>query len=303
MRRLAFAAAAILAIACDSGSSSDENEPAPGAENEVEVSIDGKEDGVVRPLGTYRGEAAGAGDLVTVVLKSDKTFHRETLVTCITTPCNPIGEDGTYKFTKGGENRYIRFLDTDGQLIDRYAYELEDDTLSLRKDDSEDVLTLVRSAESWCGAPDDCKIQGAAQPRCIGEWQCVEATCGYQCGDPGVGNACEAGGGACVGLNPQGCADGVWADAGTFSCGGPVGVGCCMPRQQCAPVCGAVGSRSEGWYDGCTGERLCWAPCGGAEAKCDKIGSRSEGWYSEEGTGCNGVDLIGWDQCAQAAGE
>jgi hypothetical protein len=47
---------------------------------------------------------------------------------------------------------------------------------------------------------------------------------------------------------------------------------------ECIPVCDAIGSRSEGWYD-CNG-LIRWEFCEGCTAVCDAIGSRSEGWYS-----------------------
>ncbi len=58
------------------------------------------------------------------------------------------------------------------------------------------------------------------------------------------------------------------------------------------PYCGAVGSRSEGWYWGDTGELIKYAHCAEAgEPECVGIGSRSEGWSAE------GAGLIVWDNC------
>jgi hypothetical protein len=51
---------------------------------------------------------------------------------------------------------------------------------------------------------------------------------GFDCVAPAP-NACEAAGGACVGLSPSSCPSGNWADASTHGCGGAVGVGCCLP--------------------------------------------------------------------------
>ncbi|MBU1536952.1 hypothetical protein KKF84_16635, partial [Myxococcota bacterium] len=57
------------------------------------------------------------------------------------------------------------------------------------------------------------------------------------------------------------------------------------------PYCGALGSRSEGWYWGDTGELIRYENCASAsEPVCDALGSRSEGWYSSTG-------LIAWDFC------
>jgi hypothetical protein len=85
-------------------------------------------------------------------------------------------------------------------------------------------------------------------------------------------------------------------DANKFSCGGGVGVMCCLPPSACKPVCGAVGTRPEGWYDGCSGKLLCWTKCAGQTASCGAVGTRSEGWYAKR-AGCLGADLIGWSRC------
>jgi hypothetical protein len=53
-------------------------------------------------------------------------------------------------------------------------------------------------------------------------------TTGFDC-IPGPGNACTAAGGTCVGLSPAACPGGQWGDASTHSCGGGIGVGCCLP--------------------------------------------------------------------------
>jgi hypothetical protein len=64
------------------------------------------------------------------------------------------------------------------------------------------------------------------------------------------------------------------------------------------PFCDAIGSRSEGWYWGDTGELIGFGPCAELEApQCLAIGSRSEGWYS------NGEPaLITYDNCRATEG-
>ncbi len=58
------------------------------------------------------------------------------------------------------------------------------------------------------------------------------------------------------------------------------------------PYCGAIGSRSEGWYWGDTGDLIKYASCADAgEPRCVGIGSRSEGWTAD------GAGLIVWDNC------
>jgi hypothetical protein len=58
------------------------------------------------------------------------------------------------------------------------------------------------------------------------------------------------------------------------------------------PYCGAIGSRSEGWYWGDTRELIAYAACADlGEPECRAIGSRSEGWYTSDG------GRITWDFC------
>jgi hypothetical protein len=68
----------------------------------------------------------------------------------------------------------------------------------------------------------------------------------------------------------------------------------------CAPFCGAIGTRSEGWYDGCTGRLIRYALCRDAAAFCDRIGTESEGWYwyAREADGNPRLVLIRWETCS-----
>ncbi|HEY3356566.1 MAG TPA: hypothetical protein VGQ83_25165 [Polyangia bacterium] len=232
MRKMAlvFVFAALGSFGCDGTAGNPED-------NALDV-IDNAEkaDGVIRPVGTYRNEAPTAGGFTAVVLKTDKTFRREVQVMCITTPCNPIATEGRYGWSKSGSTRYIRFLDENGDLIDRYAYTLSGDVLTLRVPNTTQKQKLTLSADAYCAVPADCELQDLAQPRCIGEWTCgAENTCAYECTTP-----CAAAGGTCVGLYPDACANGTVGDANTFSCGGGVGVQCCLPP---TPVnaCAAAG--------------------------------------------------------------
>jgi hypothetical protein len=63
------------------------------------------------------------------------------------------------------------------------------------------------------------------------------------------------------------------------------------------PYCGAIGSRSEGWYIGSGSNRpelIRWDNCEGCVAECKLIGTRSEGWYSS----CDG-ERIKYDNCGE----
>lgn len=66
----------------------------------------------------------------------------------------------------------------------------------------------------------------------------------------------------------------------------------CAADDACAPRCERVGEADEGFYDGCTGALVRKGACAGCEvAHCGAIGTRSEGWYS-----CAG-ELLGWFFC------
>ena len=209
----------------------------PDDQAQDQVEVDGKADGssaaVARPLGTYRVAHQYAGRLTMVTFKSDKTFHYEMMVYCAGGgTCPPVGHDGTYTFSKSGTTRYIRFLDADGQLIDRYAYQLTGqlgDTLKLRLSGDSEWTTLPQSGDAYCAAAADCGLQGLIHPMCApGGWTCEDNLCAFQCGQVEQ-TACETAGGACVPLVPDACEHGTVGDARYFGCGGGVGVQCCLP--------------------------------------------------------------------------
>jgi len=71
-------------------------------------------------------------------------------------------------------------------------------------------------------------------------------------------------------------------------------------EDECRPICDHIGTWSEGWYDPCTDERICYQMCDGATVFCLHVGDYSEGWYSEPAvqdcqTGMAG--LIQYDDC------
>jgi hypothetical protein len=80
----------------------------------------------------------------------------------------------------------------------------------------------------------------------------------------------------------------------TFACPDGTAVpqcACEVPDGPCPPECLYAGTKSEGWYDGCSGALVRYATCRDCSMTCDNIGNKSEGWYSS----CDG--LIGWAQC------
>jgi len=237
---LGFAALVSLPVF---GCSSADNDPGTSSPNESEIlDLDGKADGVTKPVGTFqlsKPSTIGSRDLTTLVLKTDGTFHSEQQVMCVTWPCDPIGVDGTFKYTKSttSSKRFLK-LD-DGSTKTRYEWKMTSEgTLRLRIAGSTPWFEMTPADAGWCAAPSDCGVQQLPQPKCPGEWLCESNTCSYsECGVPQPANDCEAAGGSCVGLYPGNCADGEIGDANDYSCGGMLGVMCCLPKTAPAAEC------------------------------------------------------------------
>lgn len=153
-----------------------------------EEDVAGKEDSSSRPLGTYQALTGGdPGKLKLLVLRSDKTFHRET--NCRAAPCTPPKEDGKYTLTKSRSTKYIRFITSSGTAIDRYSYQLAGNTLDVRKVGvNEGSIRLTHSAATtgWCAVPAECDRQGLTKQRCPGAWSCEANACNYACTSPGA---------------------------------------------------------------------------------------------------------------------
>jgi hypothetical protein len=284
-----FALSALCCLCACGGASTDMND-----EEEI---LTGKEDtSASRPYGTFRMEAANAGEFILLVLKTDKTFYYEKMINCVKAPCSALSLEGNFKFSKSKKGSYIRLLDEDDELLARYSYTYEDNTLELTDTEGDgDSFTMTReSVQGWCGVTADCELQNLTHPSCMGVWTCKENACDYSCGMPYT-SPCKQAGGSCVALVPDACEFGIVGDAEEYSCGGGLGVMCCLPYPA-APVCDKIGSRSEGWYDGETGDLICFANCAGSEVRCDKNHSMSEGFYTDDGAGCMG-NLIAYSNC------
>ncbi|MBN1418883.1 MAG: dockerin type I repeat-containing protein [Planctomycetes bacterium] len=106
---------------------------------------------------------------------------------------------------------------------------------------------------------------------CLGNWTCDCGKCRERCGGACGDGICDRRRGESPQSCPQDCRTG-----------------------DCRPVCLHIGTRSEGWYDGCTGELFQWAFCADCEPICRLCGSKSEGWYDS----CTG-ELITWDSCCE----
>ncbi len=247
---LVFAALTSLPFLGCSAADSGPGQSDPAGQAEVE-DLGGKADATSKPVGTYelsKPATMGSHDFIRLVLKTDKTFHSEQQVMCVTYPCNPIGTDGTYKLTKSTitGKKYLR-LTVDGETT-RYEYKLASGgVLKLRADGATAWSEMTKAQDGWCSVEDDCSVQNLPQPKCPGHWQCESNTCSYSECSP-IPNECEAAGGSCVALYPGSCADGVVGDANTYSCGGGLGVECCLPKT--TNPCEAAGGSCVALYPG-----------------------------------------------------
>ena len=145
----------------------------------------GKEDGVVRPLGTFDIVEDGFG-IQQVTLFTDKSYHmvERLQVRCAKAPCNPITRetDGTYRYTKSGRSRYIRFTEADTTSTERYryTYSATNDSLRLTHIDSDGNaaprIDLELNRGGYCSTDARCTMQDLPAVRCFGathDWRCT----------------------------------------------------------------------------------------------------------------------------------
>jgi hypothetical protein len=154
----------------------------------------GKEDAAAKPAGAYTNTAPHAGDLVSLSLNADHTFTATVQVECIAAPCNPVAESGTFLFTHGTSHGTTR------HYIRLYA---------------EDGTSINRFQWKL-----DVRGQLALQVDGGSHWFTMQE-----------GGSCEAAGGTCTPLVPDACEYGSIGDATQYSCGGGLGVECCLPPQ------------------------------------------------------------------------
>jgi hypothetical protein len=96
---------------------------------------------VPRPLGTYLNVLARDGDIAELRLDADRVFVRAVLILRGGIAGGRV-DSGSYRYSKGGDTRYIRFYDQAGVFIDRYAYQLDGPLLYLRADGSTRMMEL-----------------------------------------------------------------------------------------------------------------------------------------------------------------
>lgn len=209
---------AVMLVAAGCGSEL----PADGEPDQIDDA--GKADSS-QPLGNFSGQVK-LGQIRDLTLNHDKSYIKFTqVIDCIPGPCRP--EEGSYKYSHSSTTKYLRFYDADGNFVERYAYKLDGDKLSLKADHNGSWFYLTRTNLS--ALDDACGGFTRAPKQCAAGLQCV-FTHGPDvpgtCQNPSV-NPCVKAGGECVALTPSSC-DGEVGDARQFSCGGGLGVECCF---------------------------------------------------------------------------
>lgn len=154
----------------------------------------GKADGALEPAGIYSNTSAKVGELTSLVLNADHTYTRDQLVECVAAPCAPVEEHGTYLLTHGTSNGVTK------HYIRFYA---------------EDGTALDRF--QWQIVKGELELALDSDP----SWFTMT-----------TGGTCEQAGGTCAPLVPDACELGTVGDANQYSCGGGVGVECCLPQVQ-----------------------------------------------------------------------
>jgi hypothetical protein len=146
MKKMMLVLAALSLWACapatDDAIGTDEVEEAAGKADRVAAPL---------PFGTFDSAKPQLGEIRQLTVKNDRAFSRWIqVVDCIPLKgCTP--ETGTVHFTRNLKTgqRFIRFYDADGDLMDRYQYTFDGAALTLRRDDATDwtPFTIAAAAE------------------------------------------------------------------------------------------------------------------------------------------------------------
>lgn len=116
--------------------------------DEVADLDDGKADSTAKPAGVYSRTEATDGQLDELMLMPDHTYLRYEAL-------GDWRERGTYQFTKSttSAKRYIRFLDSDGDFVDRYTYSMHGSVVRLTRDGAEyPMFSVATGTAAWVDA-------------------------------------------------------------------------------------------------------------------------------------------------------
>jgi hypothetical protein len=91
-----------------------------------------KLDAPAYPAGRFEANPPGSGPFVSITLRGNGTFVAEENVVCAQAQCELPRIEGSYKFTRAGEKRYLHLTTGDGADV-RWAWQKFGDELQLRK--------------------------------------------------------------------------------------------------------------------------------------------------------------------------
>jgi hypothetical protein len=133
--------------------------------------------------GTFTRTTPRIGGLTQLVLKTDGTYHRATLVVCFREPCDPVQQDGLFRFSQEATRTYLDFYEMNSEQIERYDYSLHGDIMTLHAAGRPgEEFTMQRAPVAWCASAADCAVQNLAVGPCAGQYVCGRNMCNYQCG-------------------------------------------------------------------------------------------------------------------------
>lgn len=118
-----------------------------------------------------------------VVFHADGTFFADEVITCVTTPCDPIRTEGAFKASKKKYQWWGTLtLKTKGGLRWFYTYVTKANSeLWLSEDGSR--WFRYETEGTYCATADDCEKQSYVTVKCVGYKTCGDdAKCGYKCG-------------------------------------------------------------------------------------------------------------------------
>jgi hypothetical protein len=177
-----------LAIAFASAACGEPQEPADSTSDSAEQSGSMRV-GAPAYIGTFVADTGVVGELSQLVLKTDLSFHSTRVVVCVTRPCNPVPQDGEYRVSTLDGRNYITLYRAD-QVIDRYEYQIQADTLMLLRSATNAAegaggcgwVSMHRTTAAWCAASSDCALQNLPIGPCAGEYICSgSSVCNWSC--------------------------------------------------------------------------------------------------------------------------
>jgi hypothetical protein len=118
----------------------------------------GKEDASY-PVGIFNSTTAQShdGTVGKLVLNSDKTYSRTVNVAaCPQLDAGCATTTGKYTFSHSGSTRYVRLLNANGTLNERYAYKLSGETMSLRASGDTSWDKLLNPEKTKLELDDEC---------------------------------------------------------------------------------------------------------------------------------------------------